>query len=62
MNVPDYINDEIKKYTEEKRSGIDRTSTYNTILSLIGLARTNGRITDKEAEEIQKMVDNIRKG
>ncbi len=54
MGEVDYIEEEIQKYIEEKRNGIDRFTTYENIMAYIRMAVACGRITEKEAEEIKR--------
>ena len=57
MEIPDYIQEEINKYLEEKRNNKTRFTTYDNINAYINLARTVGRITEGEAEMIKKIIE-----
>ena len=59
MEIPDYVDDEIKKYKWKKQNGNSGVATYENIKSLLGLAVVNKRITREQANEIMKLVDKI---
>lgn len=59
LDIPDYVQDEIDKYKYKKLNGNSGISTYHNIFALIRLAVVNNRITENQAKEIEKIVNNI---
>ena len=56
MEIPDYIQEEIDKFIEEKKNNINRCTTIENIYAYIRLAKKVGRITDAEANKIFEFV------
>ena len=52
FNIPYYIFEEIVQYVEETAQGRCRTSKWQNIKALLGLAKVNNRLTDTQVKYI----------
>lgn len=49
FNVPYYIVEELVSYIETQAQGKCRSSQYDNLVALIGLAKVNNRLTPEQA-------------
>lgn len=56
FNIPYYILDEITEYIEFNSKGKLKVSNIDNIKSFLNLAVINGRISKKQAQEIEKEI------
>ncbi len=50
FNIPFYLVQELVSYVEERTKGKNRSSQWQNIMALIGLAKINERITPEQAK------------
>ena len=49
FSIPYYIFDELISYAELTTKGKNRSSQWNNIIALVGLAKVNDRLTQEQA-------------
>lgn len=58
--TPDYVVDELKYYFEKKSRGNSAICTFENVLALVNLAKVNNRITKEQADNIKKILNEIK--
>lgn len=54
FDIPYYIFEEIVEYIDFKSDGIEKSSKWNNILSLLNIAVMNNKLSHEQSEYIKK--------
>lgn len=58
--TPNYIVDEVKYHFDKVKNGKNDIFTLDNAISLVNLAKVNNRITEEQANEIKKVISEMK--